>query len=179
MSLFTLEELAVALGRDIETEEEPVFQFLIDSISDYIETYCGMAFSLHEDETVRYRADGHGIVELIGPVIEVHEITTINGLAIDPPAYDDFDEIFYLEPRSVVDVRYDYGMEEVPGDIKGVAIEAVKGVITGPDSSELDTYSVGDVIEKYRKTFGITTFDTLQTIILDSYRGIGISWRMG
>jgi hypothetical protein len=184
MSLLTLEDLAVALGREIETAEEPSFQWLIESISVFIEDYTGMAFSLHEDETIRYRADGRGIVKLRGPVGEVATVTPV--LSTDPyayhdgygPYYDGFDEIYYMPPFGIVDVTYTYGMEEVPQDIKHAAVEAIQGRIEGTDNGTLDTYTVGDVTERFKQPWGYESFGQMAQMVLDSYRGVGMSWRL-
>lgn len=186
MALLTLEELAIALGRDILTSEEPVFQWLIDSITAYIEDYTGVAFTVHEDETTRYRADGRGIVRLRGPVGAVGTITPV--LPSGPswaeydyyygPFYDGFDEIYYLPPFGVVDVTYTYGMEEVPQDIKNAATEALLGRISGSDNAQLDTFTVGDVTERFKQPWGYENFGQLAQLVLDSYRGVGMTWRL-
>jgi hypothetical protein len=185
MALFTLEELAVALGREITDDEEPYYQYLIDSVSVYIESYTGVAFSRHEDETVRYRADGHGIIKLIGPVESVSSMTAVHGT--DPfktydyyfgPYWDGFDEVYYLPAYAVVDITYTYGLGEVPEDIKKAAIEAVAGRISGSDGAQLDTYIVGDVTEKFKQPWGYENFSQMAQLVLDSYRGVGLSWRL-
>lgn len=185
MALLTLEDLAIALGREITTDEEPQYQFLIDSISAYIESYTGIAFSLHEDETLRYRADGHGIIKLIGPVVSVGSTSVIAPTdpysVYDPapgPYYDNFDEIYYLAPHAVVDVTYTYGLEETPEDIRLAATEALTGRIEGTGNANLDTYAVGDVTERFKQPWGMESFSQLSQMVLDSYRGVGMSWRM-
>lgn len=185
MGLLTLEDLAISLGRTIETEEEAGFQLLIDTMTVFIENYCGVAFIPHESETVRYRADGRGIVELLGPVTEIETISVVLPSTGYPsvsepygPYYDNFSEIYYLPPYAVVDVTYTYGMDEVPEDIKSVATEAVKGVIEGDDNSTLDTYTVGDVTERFKQGWQLTNFNGMQQLVLDSYRGVATTWRV-
>ena len=184
MSLLTLEDLAIALGRDIEDAEMGVYQRLIDSITVFIEDYTGVAFTVHEDETVRYRADGRGIVRLRGPVGSVATITPV--LASGPawaeydyyygPYYDNFDEVFYLPPFGVVGVTYTYGMETVPEDTKQAATEAVLGRVAGTDNSTLDTYTVGDVTERFKQPWGYESFGQMAQTVLDSYRGVAMTW---
>lgn len=181
MGLFTLEDLEVALGRDITEEETPYYQYLIDAISLYIENVTGTAFSLKSNETVRYRADGRGIIELTGPVVEIFSVNTVApDLYYSGYTYgwmfDGISELYYLEPYEVVDVTYTYGYVTVPSDIKAIAIEATKNVIAGFDETDLDTKTVGDITYKYR--FGSGDFNSLQQSTLDSYRGVAESWRL-
>lgn len=186
MALLTLEDLAIALGREITTEEEPVFQRTIDAMTVFIEDYTGVAFTLHEDETVRYRADGRGIVRLRGPVDEVVTITPV--LPTGPswaeydyyygPFYDNFDEIYYLPPYGVVDVTYTFGFEEVPDDIREAATEAVLGRLSGSDGAQLDTYTVGDVTERFKQPWGYENFSQMAQGVLDSYRGVAMTYRL-
>ncbi len=185
--MFTLTDLAVKLRRSILPAEEPYFQYLIDQVTAYIEDETYTAFSLHTNETVRYRADGWGIVELIGPVVSVASITPLiqsrytyryDGWAWVPSEWDGIDEISGLAPYEVVDVTYTYGYDlaEVPKDIKGVAISAVVHEINGNTPDELREKTVGDIT--YKWDVSEANFDALGANVLDSYRGVGRTWRL-
>jgi len=180
--LITLEELGVALNRPIAAEEEPYYQYLIDSVTAYISSETGVAFSLHTAETVRYRADGRGIVEPIGPVVSVSAIDPIRDLWFPwdcTPTYDGLSEIYGLNPYDVVDVTYTYGyaLGEAPEDIKNVAIEAVVGVIESDDHlGDLSEKTVGDITYKYR--FSDLNFSSFSLATLNAYRGVAKTWRL-
>lgn len=185
--MFTLSDLAVALRRSIAPEEEPYFQSLIDEVTAYLENETGLAFTLHTNETVRYRADGWGVVELVGPVVEVFNIAPLiqsnytyryDGWYWVPGRWDGIDEIDGLAPYEVVDVTYTYGydLSEVPEDIKAVAIKAVVGEINGRSPEDLEEKTVGDIT--YRWKASEADFDSFGLSVLNAYRGVARTWRL-
>lgn len=184
--MFTIADLEVALQRSITPEQEIYYQSLIDQVTAYIETETGVAFSRHTNETLRYRADGWGVVELIGPVIEVFNI---NPLIQSNYTYrydgwywsaqwDGLGDIDGLAPYEVVDVTYTYGYDlpDVPEDIKRVAISAVVREINGRTPEDLTEKSVGDITYKWKVSD--LDFDSFGLSTLDSYRGVAKTWRL-
>ena len=183
--MFTLEDLEVALNRPILPAEEGYYQYLVDAVTAYIESETGVAFSIHTNEVVRYRADGRGIIELFGPVVEVSEIAPVE---TDPygsgwyylPVFDGLAEVYGLCPYGVVDITYTYGYgpTEVPADIKHAAIEAVVGRIEADNQTgDLEEKTVGDITYRFRP-FGELDFSTFGSSALDAYRGVARSWRL-
>lgn len=185
--MLTIADLEVALQRTIEPADEPYYQFLIDQVTAYIENVTGVAFTRRTNETVRYRADGHGVVELVGPVISVTSITPLiqsnytyryDGWYWVPAAWDGLSDVTGLAPYEVVDVTYTYGYEtaDVPADIKGVAISTVTGHVNGRTPEALEQKSVGDIT--YRWRVSESDFDALGLDVLRSYQGVARTWRL-
>lgn len=185
--MFTLTDLATALQRPITPDQEAYYQSLIDQITAYIEGETGIAFSLHTNETVRYRADGRGVVELIGPVVEVFNIAPLiqsnytyryDGWYWQPAHWDGLDDIDGLAPYEVVDVTYTYGyaLADVPKDIRGVAIDAVVGEINGRTPEDLTEKTVGDIT--YRWDVSDADFSSFGLSTLNLYRGVARTWRL-
>lgn len=184
--MFTLADLATALQRSIDPAQEPYYQSLIDQVTSFIEGETGMAFSLHTNETVRYRADGRGVVELIGPVHSVANIAPLihsgyyayDGYGWSYTAWDGLSEIDGLAPYEVVDVTYTYGydLDEVPEDIKQVALSVVVGEINGRTPEDLEEKTVGDIT--YRWKVSAADFDSFGLGTLNLYRGVARTWRL-
>lgn len=185
--MFTLADLEVALRRSIDPADQEYYQYLIDSATAYIEDITDTAFSVHTNSTVRYRADGWGIVELVGPVTSVASITPLiqsnytyryDGWYWAASQWDGLGEIDGLAPYEVVDVTYTYGyaLADVPRDIKKVAVDAVVGVIDNKPVGTLSERTVGDISYKYE--FTDSDFSSLAADVLNSYRGVAKTWRL-
>lgn len=185
--MFTISDLEVPLRRSIDPAEEPYHQYLIDQVTVYIESVTGVAFSRHTNETVRYRADGQGVVELVGPVVSVTNIVPLiqsnytyryDGWYWVPAAWDGLSDIVGLAPYEVVDVTYTYGydLSEVPKDIKAVAMSVVLGKVNGRGLEALEEKSVGDITYKWRVSEA--DFDSFGLEVLTSYQGVARTWRL-
>lgn len=185
--MFTIADLEVPLRRSIDPTDEPYYQFLIDQVTTYIESVTGVAFSRHTNETLRYRADGHGVVELVGPVVTVTNVAPLiqsnytyryDGWYWAPAAWDGLSDIEGLAPYEVVDVTYTYGYDlaEVPRDIKSVAMDVVLRKLNGRNPDELEQKSVGDITYKWRVSEA--DFDAFGLEVLRSYQGVARTWRL-
>lgn len=185
--MFTIADLEVALQRSIDPAQQPYYQRLINQVTAYIEGDTGVAFSLHSNATVRYRADGRGVVELIGPVVSVASITPLiqsnytyryDGWGWITSQWDGLSDIDGLAPYEVVDVTYTYGYDlpDVPEDIKGVAIDAVVNQIKGRNPADLEEKTVGDITYKWKVS--AADFDSLGLGVLGLYKGVGRTWRL-
>lgn len=185
MGIITTEELAVALGVDPEDwtpAQEAQYQFYIDTISAYVETYTGVTFTFHEDEVVRQQADYYGVIELAPtPVLNVSAVT-----AVAAPNYytaygfDGLGSVYGVAAHGVYDVTMSYGYATPPQDIKSYVTESVRGVIANPTG--LASFRVGDVTEAYGgkgDSGGVTTYAGLGQAVLDSYRSTEATWRLG
>jgi len=180
--LLEIEDLAAVFNREIEEEEEPYLQYLIDSLTAFLEEELSLSFSV-VTETWRYKADGWGIIELNGPVDDLEPITvaavgsrSLYELWDGYYEFDGLDEISCLYPYQTVDITYTYGYLNAPQELKTVAAEMIKEQVYGPDSSELEARAVGDVSEKYRWTR--SSWDESQKRILDGYRPSAHCWRL-
>lgn len=179
MSLLTIEDLEIALGRTLETEEEPQVQYLIDAVSAYIENYTSLSFSLNEDVTVRMRADYYGIIQLApGPIGSVATVANVGNSLPTVWYYDGIDSIYNLYPNQVVDVTYTYGYTAVPNDIKFVATEMVKSVVDNFPEGSLRSKQIGDVQYAFAEATA-KSFGGLGADILDSYAGGAYTIRTG
>lgn len=185
--MFTIADLEVPLRRSIDPVDEPYYGYLIDQVTSYIETVTGVAFSRHTNETVRYRADGQGVVELVGPVVSVSTISPLiqsnytyryDGWYWVPAAWDGLGEVNGLAPYEVVDVTYTYGYDlaEVPSDIKSVAMDVVLGKLEGRPPDVLEEKTVGDIT--YRWRVSEADFDAFGLEVLRSYQGVARTWRL-
>lgn len=184
--MFTIADLQVALRRSIDPADQDYYQFLISQVQAFIEGETGLAFTLRSNTTVRYRADGWGVIKLVGPVHDVLSITPrvqgnypyrYDGWDWQGSDWDGLDEITGLAPYEVVDVTYTFGYDtpDVPTDIKNAAINAVKNVVS-PGPGELDTRTVGDITYKYH--FSENDFDDMGVRVLNLYRGVARTWRL-
>lgn len=177
-SLLTITELSVALGREIDTEEEPQAQYLIDATSSYIESVTELSFSLVEDATERFMANYYGeLVITPGPVQDVSELTAVN---YSTPVWywDGMDTVYYLYPNQVVDITYSYGYTTIPADIKAVATEMVKAVIDSSSGGSLKSKQIGDVQYAFQE-MAVNNFQGLGSDTLDLYMPLARTERLG
>lgn len=178
MALLTIEDLEIALGRSLESDEEPNAQYLIDAVSAYIEDVTDTAFSEHTAVTERFLADYYGIIELSPyPVNDVISVTAVN--YVSPMWYWDGGQCIYnLYPNQVVDITYDYGKSSVPTSIKSVASEMVKSVIDNLPEGALKSKQVGDVQHTFAEAAG-ANFNDLGKEVLEGYSSVGTTVRLG
>lgn len=180
MSIITVEELQVALNRTFTDGEAAQAQYYIDTVSAYVESYTGVAFTLHEAETVRQQSDYYGEIKLApGPIVEVGEVSRVF-----PPnvarfyGFDGIDTLYNLEPHTAYDVILTYGYETPPADIKGFVTESCREVVNNPNS--LSQFRVGDVTETYGDTApSPTSFSSLGSSVLESYKVTETTWKTG
>src|SRR6478752_7103413 len=181
-ALVTIEELEAALATTFEdgSPEEAQAQYYIDTISAFINSYVDVSFEKHTDETVRYRADYYGTVTLAGPVDSVAGVVRPNSTYVVPFLFDDFDKVYNLQPSVAYDITYTWGYDEVPMDIKGVVIEAVRASINNPNNSL--SFRVGDVTETYLSGQGVNNQSpivVLSAAVLDNYSDLSITLTLG
>jgi len=170
-ALITIADIENALGRGVEDEEEESgWQFIIDSLSAFINNFVDVSFEPYEDVTVRYKSDYYGQVKLIQPVTGISSIknfrTQEEDFYID---WDGIDTIFYGCPEQVVDVTYSFGYSEVPADVKLLMVAGVLGQINEQSPVNLRSFQVGDVVEQYRDDFMTQLFGNMATVTLYKY----------
>lgn len=171
-NLITLADLIEAMGRDPYNEEEQAYwERIITTVSYYINSKVRVGFA-STTVSATYQADSQGVIYLREPVTNIASVTNYRTGNAD--LWVDFDgvcKLFYLEPHQVVNVVYTYGYSEVPQDIQDLAISLCVQQITEEMPSNLTSYKVGDVEQKY--SGGSTSqmmFDDMVNGVLDNYR---------
>lgn len=175
-ALITVEDIEAALGREVaDEEEEAQWQFLINSLSDFVNNYVDVSFVAIEDETRRFKADGLGQIKLPRPVTNVTSVSNFRTGNIDYYGdWDGLDLIYNLLPEQVVDVVFSYGYTEVPDDIKNLMLTGVLAQLEEISVVALRSFKVGDVEEQYRdgvatQLFGTTALNTLYKYVDNSF----------
>lgn len=183
VALLDIDDVIVAIGREPESPEETAqWQFYIEAISSFINSYVSVSFALIEGDVVRYEADYYGVIDLGGdPVSTVNSVKGWQSQAETTWMFNGIDRIFGLCSNEVVDVNYDHGYTAVPKDIVSLATQVVLGILglgaTGPVSS----FTVGDITEVYSlsKSGQDVTVATFSKAVLDKYTDTCSSWRLG
>lgn len=171
VALITTTDIEDALGRAAEdATEETRWQFYIDAVSDYIDNYVDVSFE-KITETVRLRANWSGRIELPGKPI--HSITSVIDFRTGQPDFyvdwDGISELFNLDGGQVVDITYVHGLDQIPRDIKNLALSSILGLINEGDPTELRSFQVGDVREDYRDNFFQALFGEIGMVTLHKY----------
>lgn len=182
VALLDLEDMIVASGRSPESATEAAqWQFQIDAVSAYINSYVSVSFELLEGDVVRMEADYYGVIDLGGePVSTVNSVVSFASQQPTPYYWNGLGEIRGLNPNEVVDINYDHGYATVPEDIKHVATQAVLGILDLGSTGVLTSFTVGDVTEVYSNpTDAGVTVVSLQKSVLDKYSDTMGSWRLG
>jgi hypothetical protein len=182
VALLDLEDIIVVVGRaPNDAAEAAQWQYQIDAVSAYINSYVSVSFELIEGDVVRYEADYYGIIDLGGdPIISVNSVVGWQSQSAVSHYWNGLDEIRGLCPNEVVEVDFDHGYATVPEDIKYVATQAVVGVLDLGATGSLTSFTVGDVTEVYSnpEKDGVTAV-TLERAVLDKYSDTLGSWRLG
>lgn len=189
MGLISISDIEAATGLDIPEDEEPRYQWYIDTVSAYIETYTGVTFSEVLAETFVVVADGRGVIEFP----QLNSVTLIEGW--DPYSasfasttdwwWDASSKIYGLDVHATYRVTVGYGYPEVPVDIAGVITQLVAAG-TGLDagaSGGLKSYRVGDVNEAYGVTVDgtgatVVTLSSLMSSVLQAYSNATTTYRL-
>jgi len=177
VALITVQDIEVALGREPDdTQEQSEWQFYIDTISDFINSYVDCSFERLVAVTERHKADYYGQVKLTGPVVEITSVRNARTLEEDQGV--DYDSgsgyLYYLCPDQTVLVTYTYGYSTIPDDIQQLVLSTVLDQINELSPVSLRQYKVGDVEEQYRdglvqQLFGLTGRKVLNKYGSNSY----------
>lgn len=182
-NLLTIEDITEATGNSPSSpEEEARWQHYIDAVSAFINGYVSVTFESVTDDTIRYRADYYGVIDLGGdPVSSVSSVKDWQTQTAVNYGWDGLCYLFDLEPNQVVDVTFTHGYASVPDDIRFMATEAVLGVLGLGATGPLKSFTVGDVTEVY--TAGVqeepTAVVSLSRSVLMRYTDVETSWRLG
>lgn len=174
MSIIDAEDLEVFMGLTFTSSQSLQAQIIADYASSYIEEETSTEFGFHENYTERQAADADGIYTITSlPVVAVH---TIHDYRTDTDLsegtswrFDGIDTVYGLYPGQVVDVTYDYGAEDPPESIAGVAYSLasrlMNALIEGNDQGII-LRQVGDVIVQFGD---LSSFNMMEQKIIDRY----------
>lgn len=180
MALLTVEDYEVATGgATLSTGEAGRCQYYIDFVSSYLETRTGIVFTKIVGSVERARADDYGEVALavwpVTAVTKIHDVKLDYDLPTPDQYWDGQETLCGLYPRQLIDVTYDCGLDPVPKDLQGVALEAVKrGMATAPTG--LTKKIVGDVTYQYGD---MLSFSDKDLEIINNYDVMDSTMRLG
>lgn len=181
VALLDLDDIETAIGRPpASAEEEAQWQFYIDAISAFINSYVSVSFEELAGDVVRYEADYYGVIDLGGdPVSAVNSVVGWQSQEGVSYYWNGLDELRGLCPNEVVDVDYDHGYAVVPDDIKFLATQAVLGILDLGATGAIKSFTVGDVTEVYSDSGGEGISVTLSGAVLSNYSDTVGAWRLG
>lgn len=182
MPLVTVQDLAKALNTTYtaDSPEEAQAQYFCDLAESYISEELDMVFT-EQIRTERMQADYDGIIQLtVYPVSVVSSVNTITGLVRTGWSFDGIDEIDGLEAHEVVDVTYTAGTDTPPVALRNLAASIASRLAVNPSGIRQQT--VGAISETYAASSGdagTVYFTRMEREILDRYRTVHQTWRLG
>lgn len=182
-ALIDLEDIIIVAQREPTSgEEAALWQFYIDAVSDFINSYVyPVSFVEVTDDVVRRQADSYGLIDLGGdPVSTVSSVKNWRTQLETAWDWDGLGQIGLLDPHEVVEITFTHGYTSVPGDIKNAAVQAVLGAIGLGATGPLTSFTVGDVTEVYSHQRQDTTLSVISLAkdVLDKYATTYGSWRL-
>lgn len=167
MALLTQQDLENVMG-PLKPSQEALAAFLIGRVTAYLRLTTGCSFEPVIDYVFRAKADitGRILLDAFYPTTDVSNFHDfVSDVDIAYPRWDGISTLYNFHPRQVVDITIDYGFEDAPEDIKGVALEAVRRGMAA-NATTLKTKTVGDVTYVYGDMF---SFSSADQEIIDSY----------
>lgn len=135
--LVTIAEVRAATGWTIADYTDPQVQTMITDVSMLIESLVGHGFPHYEATGFTFLGRGTDTIELYGFIPLAGVPTSVAGVTFDSEAYDlypvdgpPYDElisrglVFGENERNIIVA--DWGWEDVPADVKAVAIRLIK-----------------------------------------------------
>lgn len=179
--LATADDLAGRLGRTLTDDETDRAELLLADASAVVRAYCGQQFSLGES-TRRLRARD-GVVRLPqGPVADVTAVTDTDGADVSFTYYAGGTVLVHGIAAGWVDVTYEHGYEEIPGDVVAVVCQvAGRAFGTPADQTALQSETIGDYSYQTGPTAAAGTVGMMnaEKAVLAQYRRVGGSARTG
>jgi len=189
MALATIEDVEARLGRELTTAEELQATAWLDDASAIFIQRAVQKFEVGDSRVRLFPRDG--VVRLVQrPVIEVTEVTDIDGVEIEF-TFDGHQSIYELGSFSPVIVSYEHGSADIPADVVAVVAgmvvrtlqipaDAAAGIqqqAVGPFSQSYASWAVGrqvlmspsdiEVANYYRER----TFRSASTLGTGNYGG--------
>lgn len=149
MALATIADVEARLGRELTTAEESQANAWLDDASAMFIQRAVQKFEIGESRVRLFPRDG--VVRLVQrPVIEVIEVTDIDGVEIDF-TYDGHQSIYELGTYSPVIVNYEHGSDDVPDDVVAVVAGMVVRTLLIPADAAagIQQQAVGPFSQSY------------------------------
>lgn len=191
MGIVSVADLEEASGQQVDPGDVSRYQWYIDLVTTFIETYTEQSFAPVVDEVLTCQSDRNGCITFgsLNSVSAVEELDPWSGTYTDWTSggygFDGISSIYGLTPLHTYRVTVSYGWDVPPAAIKGVATQLVMAA-TGIDpgaSGGLSRYRVGDVEEVYgvgsdSSGYPVVTLTGLQRTVLDKYAVRARTWRL-
>lgn len=183
MSILTVEDFRKASGATSYTDtQKDQIQYYIDIVEAFLTKLTGVTFTKIVGDQIRIKTDGLGEIQIqfepvnnVSAVAEWEQGVAYADLVQADYCWDGFDTIRGLWRFKTYVITVDYGIDPVPGDIVGLATEAVKrGVASNPTGLKMKT--VGDVSYQYGDMLDFSS-DTDQAI-LSEYAETNVTWSL-
>lgn len=149
MALATIADIEARLGRALTTPETSQATAWLDDASAMFVQRAVQKFEVSESTVRLFPRDG--IVRLVQrPVIEVTEVTDIDGVEIDF-TFDGHQSIYELGSFSPVIVNYEHGSAIIPADVVAVVAGMVVRTLLVPDDAAagIQQQSVGPFSQSF------------------------------
>ncbi len=149
MALATIEDVEARLGRELTTAEELQATAWLDDASAIFIQRAVQKFEVGESRVRLFPRDG--VVRLVQrPVIEVTEVTDIDGVEIEF-TFDGHQSIYELGSFSPVIVSYDHGSADIPADVVAVVAGMVVRTLQIPADAAagIQQQAVGPFSQSY------------------------------
>lgn len=192
MGIISIGDVEIASGVDIDAEDYPRYQFFIDAVSDYIETYTGQSFSERIEEVLICQTDKYGIIQFgdLTAVSLVESYDPYSGvytaITLGDYGFDGIDCIFGLCGRATYRCTVTYGWVEPPDDIAALVTQLVlagTGLDPAATAGNLKSIRTGDVEDVYGVSMNSTggvdvSLSKLQASTLRAYTLGTTTWRI-
>lgn len=126
------------------TQPQPTPGFLLRVAGATIRTFLGWHLSPNRCDTIETRVGSKGIVPLPSRHVTYINGVVVNGQNVPPSDYwwseDGWLELRYYQLGQRVTVIFEHGYDEVPDDVKAVALEVVRqGQSTAPTGGNISS----------------------------------------
>ena len=149
MALATIADIQARLGRTLTTAENAQATAWLDDASAMFVQRAVQKFEVSESVVRLFPRDG--VVRLVQrPVIEINDVTDIDGVTIDF-TFDGHQSIYELGSYSPVIVDYDHGSATIPDDVVAVVAGMVVRTLLVPDDAAagIQQQSVGPFSQSF------------------------------
>jgi len=149
MALATIEDVEARLGRELTTAEELQATAWLDDASAIFIQRAVQKFEVGDSRVRLFPRDG--VVRLVQrPVIEVTEVTDIDGVEIEF-TFDGHQSIYELGSFSPVIVSYEHGSADIPADVVAVVAGMVVRTLQIPADAAagIQQQAVGPFSQSY------------------------------
>jgi len=177
MALATITDVEARLGRTLTVAETSKANAYLQDASALFIQRAVQKFEQGESTVRLFPRDG--VVRLVQrPVIEVTEVTDIDGIAIDF-TFDGHQSIYDLGAYTPVTVTYEHGSNTIPDDVVAVVAGMVARTLSiNPDAaSGVQQQTVGPFSQSYAAwaVGGQVMMSPAEAKVADAYRGLNFT----